>query len=198
MTKKPKLTDLAPTLDTSYLSMQADLFRSGSVGEIGAHAFTVWSCIKSFADYSTGECWPSIRRLADNLRMSTETVQRALTTLEDAHMLRVTRGRPNRYVARDRMDLRMGDLLLCTVIVDYAPARLRGLLDGVKDALEGRSTEADAADALALVEILPGPGLSGGITGSVPIAGIGPPTITSGIAVADRIKALRAAVDKSQ
>jgi hypothetical protein len=198
VTKKPKLTDLAPTLDTSYLSMQADLFRSGSVGEIGAHAFTVWSCIKSFADYSTGECWPSIRRLADNLRMSTETVQRALTTLEDAHMLRVTRGRPNRYVARDRMDLRMGDLLLCTVIVDYAPARLRGLLDGVKDALEGRSTEADAADALALVEILPGPGLSGGITGSVPIAGIGPPTITSGIAVADRIKALRAAVDKSQ
>jgi len=147
-------------LDTSYLSMQRDLFTSGVVARIGVNAFAVWQAIKAHADYQTGVCWPSVRRLMALTGLASRSVQVAITALQEAHMLRVKRhGRRNFYIARERMDLRLGELLICTVVVDYIPASLRETLPRVKALMEGsgQSGEADPA-ILAQIEILPGAG----------------------------------------
>jgi DNA-binding Lrp family transcriptional regulator len=193
MAKRQKTT--IPTLDTTYLSMQREMFRNGLFRKIGAGAYSVWSAIKSFADFGTGECWPSIRLLSEDLGMSTETVQRAIRILEKAHMLRVIRGRPNRYVARDRMDFRFGDTLLCVVVVDYAPARVKEALEAVKDNLEGRSAGPLPSAARAMVEIIPGPGMAwdqetGRLRGSATPPEEGQHGLT-GMSTADGIKALK-------
>jgi DNA-binding transcriptional ArsR family regulator len=65
--------------------------------------------------------------------LANATVQKALAVLEDARLLRIEkRGQRNYYVARERMDLRLGEILICTVVVDYAPARLREVLPRIK------------------------------------------------------------------
>ena len=61
------------------------------------------------------------------------TVQRSLKTLVESKLLRIEkRGRSNLYIARERMSLRVGDVPVCSVVVDYAPARLRKTLSRPK------------------------------------------------------------------
>jgi hypothetical protein len=145
-------------LDSSFQTVQRDIFESGLVAEIGANAFAVWCAIKAHADYNKGVCWPSVRRLMDLTGLASATVQRGIRALEEAFLLRrEAKGRRVLYVARERMDVRLGDRLLCTLVVDYVPARLRAQLKGLKEALE--TGESDP-DMWAQVEVLPGPGLS--------------------------------------
>jgi DNA-binding transcriptional ArsR family regulator len=149
--------DLRERIDTSFQTMQRDLFESGTVARIGVNAFAVWQAIKAHADYQTGVCWPSIRRLMALTGLASQSVQGALAILQGAHMLRVRRqGRRNYYIARERMDLRLGELLICTVVVDYVPASLRETLPKVKELMEGKGAGDPAL--LAQIEILPGEG----------------------------------------
>jgi hypothetical protein len=146
-------------LDTSFQTMQRDLFASGMVAQIGVNAFAIWQAIKAHADYQTGVCWPSIRRLMELTGLASATVQKALETLTEARLLRITKqGRRNNYVACERMDFRLGDILICTVIVDYVPAQLRETLPRIKSALEGKAS--DAKEIMAQIEIIPGPGFA--------------------------------------
>lgn len=149
-----------PILDTSFQTMQRDLFASGMVAQIGVNAFAIWQAIKAHADYQTGVCWPSIRRLMELTGLANATVQKAVATLQEARLLRVEKqGRRNNYIARERMDLRIGDILICTVVVDYVPAQLRETLPRLKAALEGSPVQ-DTEGLMAQVEILPGPGFA--------------------------------------
>lgn len=144
-------------INTSFATYQADLFESGLVAQIGANAFAVWSAIKAHADYQTGISWPSIRRLMELTGLASATVQKCLRTLEDAKLLRSeVKGRSRYYLARERLDISLGSRVLCTVVVDYVPARMRAQLAKVRDALEGGSKD---PEAFAAVEIIPGPGL---------------------------------------
>ena len=56
---------IAGDIDTTYQTMQRDLFTGGLVGRIGPNAFAVWSAIKHHADFESGFAWPSVRRLAE-------------------------------------------------------------------------------------------------------------------------------------
>lgn len=143
-------------LDTSFQTTQRDLFESGLVAEIGPNAFAVWCAIKAHADYNSGVSWPSVRRLMELTGLASGTVQRALTQLEGVRMLRRWR-KASRvlYVARERLDVRLGARVLCTVVVDYVPFRMRGKLDRIRRAL--KTGEIDS-EAFADVEIIPGPG----------------------------------------
>ena len=143
-------------INTSFATYQADLFESGLVAQIGANAFAVWSAIKAHADYQTGISWPSIRRLMELTGLASATVQKCLRTLEDAKLLRSeVKGRSRYYLARERLDISLGSRVLCTVVVDYVPARMRAQLAKVRDALEAGSKD---PEAFAAVEIIPGPG----------------------------------------
>ena len=148
-------------IDTSFETLQRDLFASGMAARIGMASFGVWLAIKSHADYNTGECWPGMRRLAELTGLSLGGVSKAVRTLVEARLLRVLavgRGkRGNRYVARERLDVRLGDRVLCTVVVDYVPATLRQTLSGIDQAL---ATGEGAAEVFADCEIVPGVGFA--------------------------------------
>ena len=161
-------------LDTSFTTTQRDLYSSGLVASIGVHAFAVWGAIKHHADFNSGVAWPSIKRLCDLTGLSPMTVQRALKTLVDNHLLRIEkRGRSNLYTAREKMSLKVGGVAVCSVVVDYCPARLRKTLPRLQGLVEGTDQGEDAQELLAQIEIIPGPGfvwdpVSGSLKHAVP------------------------------
>lgn len=146
-------------IDTSFTTNQRDLFTSGMAAQIGMNAFGVWLAIKSHADFNDGEAWPGVRRLSEMTGLGTGTVSRTIQTLIDARLLRiVTTGKgkkTSRYIARERLDIRVGGRVLCTIVVDYVPAILREKLDRIKSALKDGKPD---AQAFAEVDIIPGAG----------------------------------------
>src|SRR5688572_14004985 len=99
----------AASIDSSFATNQRDLFESGLVAQIGANAFAVWMALKHHADFNTGRAFPGVRRLAELVGLNKDTVSKCLHTLADARLLRSTpRGRGKTYVARERLDVRLG------------------------------------------------------------------------------------------
>jgi DNA-binding transcriptional MocR family regulator len=160
---------IAGDIDTTYQTMQRDLFTGGLVGRIGPNAFAVWSAIKHHADFESGFAWPSVRRLAEMTGMGNASVMRAVETLEAEHMLRKAavgwpstpakggRGRAHTYIACERLDVRMGSMVLCTIVVDYVPHRLAERLESIQRAF--KDPKAKGSDALlAQVKIIPADG----------------------------------------
>ena len=120
-------------INTTFGTYQADLFESGLVAQIGPNSFAVWAAIKAHADFQTGIAWPSVRRLMALTGLASATVQKCLGTLEDAHLLRSdVRNKRRYYVARERLDVSLGQRVLCTVVVDYVPASMRDRLAAVQ------------------------------------------------------------------
>lgn len=145
-------------IDSSFQTEQRDLFASGVVAEIGVNAYAVWSAIKYHADYSTGESFPGMRRLGELVGLSKSAVDRAVDVLEANNMLRVTKkekGRGQIYVARERMSVRIGSRVICTIVMDYVPSKLRGQLEALEKELESPGKH---PEAFANVEIIPGEG----------------------------------------
>lgn len=144
------------SIDTSFITNQRDMFASGLAADIGMNAYGVWSAIKTHASYTTGKAWPGVRRLAEMTNLSVLTVRRSLQVLEEWKLLRITskRGKVNVYVARERIDVRLGNRLICTIVTDYIPAQMRENLERIQKALGG----ADDPKAFAKVDIIPGPG----------------------------------------
>ena len=158
MSAEAKPAGVVGDIDTTYLTQQRDMFGSGLVAQIGSAALTVWLAIKSHADFQTGEAWPGVRRLMELTGMASITVQDAIRKLLDAHMLRESRrmGRSIVYVARERMDVRIGARVICIVVVDYVPNAMRERLAKLRSAALGNLSD---ADVWAEVEVLPGPGM---------------------------------------
>jgi len=148
-------------IDSSFTTEQRDLFASGLVAEIGVNAYAVWSAIKFFADYNTGHAWPGMRKLGEKLGLSPMTVKRAIDSLEDAHMVRIiassTKRKGQTYIARERMTVRLGTRVLCTIVLDYVPGTLRQQIKRLESAL---ATGEDDPEAFAEVEIIPGEGFA--------------------------------------
>ncbi len=162
-------------IDSTFGTFQRDMFESGLAAEIGANCFITWVAIKTHADFNTGAAWPSIRRLADITGLSANTVQKAIHSLEAAHLLRVikagTQRSSTRYVACERLDVRLGKRLLCRIVIDYVPAQIKTQLHRIKETLE---TGERNPDAFAQVEIIPGDGfqwdaVSGTLKGAIPV-----------------------------
>ena len=145
-------------IDSSFVTQQRDMFTSGVAAEIGMNAYGVWTAIKFHADYETGKSWPGMRRLGELTGLSKSTVDRCIDVLEKAHLLRVARkekGRGLEYVARERLAVRIGERVLCTIVIDYVPNKLRERLNRIEQAL---TTGEGDTEAFAQVEIIPGPG----------------------------------------
>lgn len=147
-------------LDTTYLTHQRGMFTSGLAAQIKADAYMVWAAIKTHSDFETGECWPGIRQLMEITGMGTDQVQRAIKKLEESHLLRVNRGsgkRPNVYVPRERLDVRVGSRIICTIVIDYVPLTMRERLAKLKAA--AMAGDLSDKDVWADVELIPGPGM---------------------------------------
>lgn len=148
-------------IDSSFTTEQRDLFASGIVAEIGVNAYAVWSAIKFYADYNTGHAWPGMRKIGEKLGISAQTVMRAIESLERAHLVRVVQGHTKRrgqtYIARERMCVRLGSRVLCTIVFDYVPNTLRGKIRRIEEALK---TGENDPEAFSEVEVIPGEGLA--------------------------------------
>jgi hypothetical protein len=129
------------------------------VAEIGVNAYAVWSAIKYHADFTTGQCWPGMRKLGELVGLSKSSIDRAVDTLQDAHMLRVikpgTKRRGQTYIARERMSVRLGNRVICVIVLDYIPSQLRGRIEEVKSALMNPGA---SQEIFADIEIIPGDG----------------------------------------
>lgn len=148
------------SIDTTYQTQQRDMFASGLAAQIGVNALGVWLAIKSHADFQTGEAGPGVRRLMELTGLASATVQKAIETLLDAHLLRVDHklGQRHIYLARERLDVRVGARVICTIVVDYVPNSMRERLAKLKAAAIGG--ELGEGDVWADVDILPGPGFT--------------------------------------
>lgn len=167
-------------VDTSFQTVQRDLFSSGLAAQIGMNAFGIWLAIKSHADFETGRAWPGMRRLAELTGLSLGSVSNSVQTLIDAKLLRVveqSRGKGRRgqtYVARERLDIRLGEIVVCTVVLDYVPSRLRGQVSEIDRSLKGGKVP---AEVFAECEVIPGPGFAwdgamGALRASLPASGV--------------------------
>lgn len=172
-------------IDTSFQTLQRDLFASGLAAKIGMNAFGVWLAIKSHADYNTGKAWPGMRRLGDLTGLSLGLIHRSVQTLVEAHLLRVEKPskggrRGQTYVACERMDVRLGDRVLCTIVLDYVPATLRASLNSIDQALK---TGEASPETFAQCRIIPGAGFgwdgdSKTLVASISSRDIPPPDLT--------------------
>jgi hypothetical protein len=141
-------------IDTSFETLQRDLFASGTAARIGMNAFGVW--IAKLTGLSLGAVSNSVEKLLE---------AKLLRIIESAE------GRKsNRYVARERLDVKLGERVLCTIVLDYVPARLRKQLDHIEESLRAGCSD---ATAFADCEILPGPGFvwdaaSGSLQAAIP------------------------------
>lgn len=147
-------------IDSTFQTQQRDMFTSGIVGEIGSNAYTVWSVIKCYADFKTGEAFPGMREIGAKINLGKSTVQRAVEVLQAAHLLRIVadakfKRKGQTYIARERLAVRLGGRVICFIVVDYVPANLRGQLSRINQAL--KTGEKDK-DAWAEIEIIPGEG----------------------------------------
>lgn len=142
--------------------------------EIGMNAFGVWQAIKHHADYESGRAWPGMRRLAELTGLSKNTVLSCVHSLIEHKLLRVVEAgnsrRSHTYIARERLDVRIADRVLCTLVLDYIPARLRGQ---IKDIESGLRKGGKPSELSADIEIIPGPGMTwdpkaGVLRGAIP------------------------------
>ena len=176
-------------IDTSFQTMQRDLFASGLAAKIGMNAFGVWLAIKSHADYNTGQAWPGMRRLAELTGLSLGAVSNSVKALVDARLLRVlaeAKGksrRGNTYVARERMDVRLGDRVLCTIVLDYVPATIRARLTSLEQAITGTKRGKTPDEIFSECEIIPGEGFAWNadkksLVASIPASQLPPPDLS--------------------
>lgn len=149
-------------IDSTFQTQQRDMFSSGIMAEIGVNAFAVWSVIKCYADFTTGKAFPGMREIGKKIGVSQPTVTRAVKALQAAHMLRVTddakfKRKGQTYIAREKLAVRLGGRVMCYVVIDYVPARLRGQINRINQALK---TGEHDEEAWAEVEIIPGEGFA--------------------------------------
>lgn len=146
-------------IDSTFGTFQRDMFESGLVSEIGANCFVIWIAIKTHADFNTGKAWPSIRRIAEITGLSNMTVQKALKDLQTAHLLKIVQSgnqrQSHRYIARERLDVKLGNRLLCRIVMDYIPSKIKANMHQIQETLKSGERN---PEAFTQVEIIPGDG----------------------------------------
>lgn len=140
--------------NTTYLTTQRDLFDSGIVAKIGAPAFTIWNAIKAHADFNTGQAFPGLRKLAQICGMGKSSAQRAVDSLEKNNLVRIILPAGSRrgqtYIARERIEVKIGKVIVCTVVMDYVPATMNKTISLIKNSLSDGRIDG------SLIEIIPG------------------------------------------
>lgn len=147
-------------IDATFQTQQRDMFTSGIVAAIGVNAYAVWSVIKCYADFATGEAYPGMREIGNKVGLSQPTVSRAVEVLKTAHLVRIVeeakfKRKGQTYIARERLAIRLAGEVMCFVVVDYVPAKLRNQLKRINQTLK---TGEEDKQLWAEVEIIPGDG----------------------------------------
>jgi DNA-binding transcriptional regulator YhcF (GntR family) len=89
-----------------WIHLVRGLVKDGEIARVGPVAFCVYVAIKAHTDLNTGNAWPSIALLAQQVGVSSDTVERALKKLIEAGLLRVKKqGRSNMYEVIEKIQM---------------------------------------------------------------------------------------------
>jgi len=86
-----------------------DLYLNGYAKKCGIYATGVYVSLCRHADSKTQECWPSIKRIAEELNIGTTAVKGAIKVLEENHIIlrkRMGKKLNNRYILLDKSEWR--------------------------------------------------------------------------------------------
>jgi DNA-binding transcriptional ArsR family regulator len=110
------------------------LIYRGEIARIGAVAWAVYCSVKAHTKLDTGDAYPSIERIADQVGVSHDTVQRAMKRLVEADLLTVEkRGRRNIYSLTEKVAITRPDgELWGTAQRKYSPLGFPDFIDELK------------------------------------------------------------------
>lgn len=114
--------------DATWFHVFRQMFDSGDVAKLGAHAFTLYCAIKQHVNFATGEAFPSIERLIELTGISRAQVMRDLKKLEEYGFLtKEKRGRNSVYTLREKVQIVDGTgRPVAEATWDYLPAAVKG------------------------------------------------------------------------
>jgi hypothetical protein len=114
-------------LDTHWFAQFCQLFTSGEVAKMGATSFTVYSCIKAYANYATGQAFPSLDTISEKTGVSKRQVTTCLQHLESLGYLKKDKlWKKNIYTLREQMQFTdKHGTPVAQASFDYIPALLR-------------------------------------------------------------------------
>lgn len=89
-----------------WIHVVRGLIQEGEIAKVGAVAFCTYIAIKAHTDLQTGNAWPSIATLAEQVGVSSDTIERSLKKLVAAGLLKVEkRGRSNSYSVMEKIQM---------------------------------------------------------------------------------------------
>jgi DNA-binding transcriptional ArsR family regulator len=93
-------------VENLWIHVVRGLIKDKVIAQVGTAAFCVYVAIKAHTDLNTGNAWPSVALLSEQVGVSKETVLRSLKVLVDAGLLKVEkRGRTNSYAVIEKINL---------------------------------------------------------------------------------------------
>lgn len=93
-------------VENLWIHIVRGLIKDKVIAQVGTAAFCVYVAIKAHTDLNTGNAWPSVALLSDQIGISKDTVLRSLKTLVEAGLLKVEKqGRKNTYAVIEKINL---------------------------------------------------------------------------------------------
>lgn len=90
--------------DVSFFHVFNSMIKSGEVKRLGPHATTVYIVVKSYANFATGEAFPSVETISQKSSISARLVITSLNKLvEYGYLKKERRGRSNIYQLREKI-----------------------------------------------------------------------------------------------
>lgn len=91
---------------TQWFHVYKSMFDQGDVAKIGPRAFTIYSAIKSHANYSSGMACPGIELISEKTGISPAQIKRELKVLvAGGFITKEKHGRSNRYTLREKIQV---------------------------------------------------------------------------------------------
>lgn len=123
---------------TQWCHIFKSMFDHGHVAKMGPYAFTVYSVIKSHANYNSGIANPSIEVIAQKSGISCSQVKRELDVLvAGGYLNRDKRGRSNRYTLIEKIEIsNEGGRAVALASWTYVPSQTSKATSGLKHTIE--------------------------------------------------------------
>lgn len=129
------MTDEALKVDTTWFSIFRTTIASGDMAKMGPYAFAVYCVIKTHANFTTGNAFPSIELISELSGISNAQVRREIHTLENiGYLLKQKIGRSNLYRVKERVGISdLSGNLHAVADWDYRPNHMMAAIDEIKN-----------------------------------------------------------------
>ena len=93
-------------VENMWVHLVRGMIKDKVIAKIGMPAFCIYVAIKAHTDLNTGNAWPSVALLGEQVGVAKETVLKALKTLVEEGLLKVEKhGRSNVYSIIEKVNI---------------------------------------------------------------------------------------------